>query len=109
MHPQIIFHLSGELHRENLARAERWRLARSAGTRSGRSHLGSPLARLASWASAVAGWRAGWAAIAQPAPCRPALLAASGNPARASDEVLSSRRFFLLNPEHEKGITDEHA
>jgi hypothetical protein len=67
MHPQVIYHISRDRHREDLARAERWRLARSAGTRSGGSRWRSQLTRLAGWARGVTGRRAGWAAIAQPA------------------------------------------
>jgi hypothetical protein len=47
MHPQIIFQISRDRHRENLARAERWRLARPAGARSGGSYPRRPLTRLA--------------------------------------------------------------
>lgn len=103
MHPQVIFHLSRELHREKLARAERWRLARAAATSSGRSHLGSPLARLASWARAVTGWQAGWTAVARPAPGRPALLAVSGKPARASDEGSHLAAIVPSELKHKKG------
>ena len=46
MHPQIIFQISGDRHRENLARAERWRLARPAGAKSGGSYPRGPLTRL---------------------------------------------------------------
>jgi hypothetical protein len=66
MHPQMIFQISWDRHRENLARVEQWRLARPAGVRSGGSYPRRPLTRLARWARGVAGRHAGRAGVASP-------------------------------------------